>query len=111
MHRLRDRQEWKFFGALYTASPGYTIAWWLLLIVRGSMAAVGSVALGWLVSNIRAGSGLAAPLTLAGGAFAAQLILNPIQVAVERERRGPAVRVALRPVDRSVPWACRDRSP
>ena len=28
MSRLRERQEWRFFGVLYRADPGLAVAWW-----------------------------------------------------------------------------------
>ena len=48
--RLRGRQEWQFFGALRRAAPAYAIGWWVLIVLRGTLPAVTSIAFGWLVS-------------------------------------------------------------
>ena len=55
--RLRGRQEWQFFRALRRAAPAYAIGWWILVVLRGTLPAVTSVAFGWLVSAITRESG------------------------------------------------------
>ena len=52
IERLRGRQEWQFFRALRRASPAYAIGWWVLIVMRGALPAVTSIAFGWLVSAI-----------------------------------------------------------
>jgi hypothetical protein len=52
MNRLRARQEWKFFGALRRAAPLLTYTWWALVVLRGILPAVVSLAFGWLVSAV-----------------------------------------------------------
>ncbi len=80
--KLRDRQETKFFAELCRASPGYTLAWWVLLIVRACMPALVSVAFGWLVSAITLNHSLTGPLVLVGVAFGAIVTLLPVHQLV-----------------------------
>ena len=40
-----------FFRALRRAAPGYAIGWWVLIVMRGMLPAVTSVAFGWLVER------------------------------------------------------------
>src|SRR5829696_2170220 len=76
--RLRARQEWRFFAALRRAAPGLTYLWWTLVILRGVLPAVVSVAFGWLVGAITRGSSLTWPLTVVGLAFTATLVVQPL---------------------------------
>jgi ATP-binding cassette, subfamily B, bacterial len=80
--RLRARQEWQFFGALWRAAPGYAVAWWVLVALRGVLPAIVSVASGWLVGRIEHGADLTAPLVVLGVAFAAMLVVQPLHQAV-----------------------------
>ena len=80
--KLRDRQETKFFAELWRASPGYALAWWVLLIVRACMPALVSVAFGWLVSAITLNYSLTGPLMLVGLAFGAIVTLLPVHQLV-----------------------------
>jgi ATP-binding cassette, subfamily B, bacterial len=77
-----DRPERKFFGALFSASPGYAIAWWSLLVIRGALPALLAVATGTLVGAIQRGQSLGGPLTFVGVTFVIAQVLAPIQEAV-----------------------------
>ena len=80
--RLRQRNEWKFFGVLPKADSGLAVAWWIALILRGLLPAVFAVAMGVLVAAVQRGGGLSGPLTLAGAVFVLLQVLNPIHQAV-----------------------------
>jgi len=80
--RLRERREWKFFGVLPRADRGLTIAWWVVLVLRGILPAVFGIAMGVLVSAVQNHSDLAAPLAFAGVVFILLQVLTPIHQAV-----------------------------
>jgi ABC-type multidrug transport system fused ATPase/permease subunit len=82
MSRLRQRNEWKFFGVLPKADPALAVAWWAGLILRGTLPAVFAVAMGVLVGAVQRGDGLAPALALVGGVFVLLQVLNPIHQAV-----------------------------
>jgi ABC-type multidrug transport system fused ATPase/permease subunit len=82
MRRLRERQEWKFFGVLLKADRGLTIAWWVALILRGLLPAVFAIAMGALIGAIQRGDALIAPLTFTGGVFVLLQVLTPIHTAI-----------------------------
>jgi hypothetical protein len=62
LQRLRDRAEWKFFGALPRADAPLAAAWWLVLVLRGVLPAAFAVATGALVGAIQGGRRLTLPL-------------------------------------------------
>lgn len=82
LSRLRDRQEVKFFGVLFRASPALATVWWLLLLLRGSMPALLAVATGVLVGAVNDGDPLTVPLTFVGVVFVVFQVLTPLQQAV-----------------------------
>ena len=82
MKRLRARQEWAFFGALYRASPTMAVWWWALLVLRGVIPALLAIAIGVLVGAINRGDDLAIPLTFVGITFVSMQVLIPIHQAV-----------------------------
>jgi ABC-type multidrug transport system fused ATPase/permease subunit len=82
MKRLRARQEWAFFGALYRAAPGMALWWWILLVLRGVVPALLAIAIGVLVGAINNGDDLAVPLTFVGVTFVLLQVLTPIHQAV-----------------------------
>ena len=43
--RLRARNEWKFFAVLPRADRGLAIAWWVVLILRGTLPAIFAIAM------------------------------------------------------------------
>jgi ATP-binding cassette, subfamily B, bacterial len=82
MTRLRRRQEWQFFGALYRADPMLAVAWWAVLIGRGLLPAGFAVATGALVGAVQAGDDLAGPLATVGVVFMLLQVLTPIHQAI-----------------------------
>ena len=88
MDGLRRRQEWQFFRALRRAAPAYAIGWWVLIVLRGALPAVTSVAFGWLVSAITRGTSLAGPLTMVGVSFTLLLVSQPLHQVVSANLGG-----------------------
>jgi ATP-binding cassette, subfamily B, bacterial len=82
VRRLRERQEWKFFGVLPQAARALAVAWWFLLALRGVLPAVFAIAMGALVGAVQRGGGLAAPLALVGAVFVLLQVLTPIHTAI-----------------------------
>ena len=82
MSSLRERNEWKFFGALPKADRVLALAWWTILILRGVLPAAFAIAMGVLVGAVERGDSLAAPLALMGTIFILLQILTPIHQAV-----------------------------
>jgi ATP-binding cassette, subfamily B, bacterial len=80
--RLRERQEWKFFGALQRADRPLAVAWWALLIARGLLPAGFAVAMGSLVAAVEGARSLAGPLAIVGVVFVALQVLAPVHQAV-----------------------------
>ena len=68
--RLRNRQEWKFFGVVARADRPLATAWWIILVLRGALPGVFAIAMGVLIGAVQRGHSLALPLTLAGAAAA-----------------------------------------
>ena len=82
MSRLRERQEWRFFGVLYRADPGLAVAWWAVLVGRGLLPAGFAVATGALVGAVQGGRDLAGPLAAVGVAFVLLQVLVPVHQAI-----------------------------
>jgi ABC-type multidrug transport system fused ATPase/permease subunit len=80
--RLRARNEWKFAGVLRQADRSLTVAWWILLVLRGVLPALFAVAMGGLVQAVQQGGHLSAPLGLVGIVFVLLQVLSPIHQAV-----------------------------
>jgi len=78
LDRLRGRDEWKFAGALMHADRLLATAWWTLLVLRGVLPAVFTIAMGVLVAAVQHQSPLAMPLTLLGVVFILMQVLPPI---------------------------------
>ena len=51
--RLRQRNEWKFFGVLPKADYRLAVAWWIALLLRGVLPAVFAIAMGVLVAAVQ----------------------------------------------------------
>ena len=79
---LRDRQEWRFFGALFKADPGLAVVWWVVLGCRGALPAVFAVASGALVGAVQDGRDLAGPLAALGVVFVLLQVLVPVHQAI-----------------------------
>ncbi len=97
LRRLRERNEWKFFGVLPKADRPLAIAWWVVLVLRGVLPAVFAIAMGVLVGAVQRsstvgqgalsivegrGDGLAGPLTFVGVVFVLLQVLTPIHQAL-----------------------------
>ncbi|HEV3226608.1 MAG TPA: ABC transporter ATP-binding protein [Acidimicrobiales bacterium] len=82
MARLRERQEWKFFGVLPKADRRLATAWWAVLLLRGALPAAFAIAMGVLIGAIQHGDSLAGPLVFTGIVFIALQVLNPIHKAI-----------------------------
>lgn len=82
LRRLRERQEWKFFGALPQADRGLAIAWWTMLILRGLLPAVFAIATGVLIGAAQGGRELTVPLAFVGVVFVLLQVLAPIHQAI-----------------------------
>jgi ATP-binding cassette, subfamily B, bacterial len=79
---LRDRQEWRFFGALFKADPGLAVAWWVVLGCRGVLPALFAVATGALVGAVQGGRDLGGPLAAVGVVFVLLQVLVPVHQAI-----------------------------
>jgi ABC-type multidrug transport system fused ATPase/permease subunit len=82
LQSLRARKEWQFFAVLPRADIWLAIAWWLVLIVRGTLPAVFAIAMGQLVTAVQQGTSLTEALTLVGVAFVLLQILAPIHQVI-----------------------------
>jgi ABC-type multidrug transport system fused ATPase/permease subunit len=82
LRRFWERPERRFFGALFQASPGYSIAWWALLVLRGALPALLAIATGTLVGAIQRHASLTGPLVFVGITFVGSQVLAPVQEAV-----------------------------
>ncbi|MGH2686961.1 MAG: ABC transporter ATP-binding protein, partial [Actinomycetota bacterium] len=80
--RLRERQEWKFFGVLHKADLPLATAWWVVLVLRGLSPAAFAIAMGALIGAVQGGDELAGPLTAVGVIFVLLQVLNPIHTAI-----------------------------
>ncbi|MGD1072261.1 MAG: ABC transporter ATP-binding protein [Bryobacteraceae bacterium] len=80
--RLRARPEWKFFGVLPKASAPLATAWWCVLLLRGVLPALFSIAMGVLVGAVQRGHSLALPLAIAGAVFVLLQVLSPLHHAI-----------------------------
>jgi len=82
LSRLRERNEWRFFGALPKADRPLALAWWVFLLLRGLLPAVFAIAMGVLVGAVQRGDSLVGPLALVGTLFVLLQVLPPIHQAV-----------------------------
>jgi ATP-binding cassette subfamily B protein len=80
--RLRRRQEWQLFAALFRADPALATAWWAVLVARGLLPAAFAVATGALVGAVQGGRDLAGPLAAVGTVFVLVQVLVPVHQAV-----------------------------
>ena len=82
LNRLRQRKEWKFFGALPQADRALAAAWWAVLIVRGVLPAVFAIAMGALIGAVERRDSLGAPLAFIGVVFVLLQVLTPVHQAL-----------------------------
>ncbi len=80
--RLRQRNEWKFFGVLPKADSKLATTWWMAVVLRGVLPAVFAFAMGYLVAAVQDGASLVGPLTLVGGTFVLLQVIPPIHRAI-----------------------------
>jgi ATP-binding cassette, subfamily B, bacterial len=80
--RLSDRNEWKLVRILPKADRALATAWWTVLVLRGVLPAVFSIAMGVLVGAVQRRADLGAPLAFAGVVFILLQVLAPIHTAV-----------------------------
>ncbi len=76
--RLRARKELKFAGVLFHAGPGLALSWWTVLILRGVLPAIFSIAMGSLVADVQLHGKPGTALAVVGIVFVALQILAPI---------------------------------
>ncbi len=82
IERLRRRQEWILFGALFRAAPSQSVVWWAGLVVRGALPALIAVASGWLIAAVTDGEPLTAPLVALAVVFVAAQVVGPLHEVV-----------------------------
>jgi ATP-binding cassette, subfamily B, bacterial len=82
MSAATDRPELLFARTLFRASPGYATAWSLLVVLRGVLPAIVSLAFGWLVSAVTRSVSLTGPLVLVGSVFTLLLVVQPLHQMV-----------------------------
>jgi len=82
IERLRERDEWKFFGVLPKADGPLAAAWWATLLMRGLLPALFAIAMGALVGAVQRGDELTAPLALVGVVFVLLQVLSPLHQAI-----------------------------
>jgi ATP-binding cassette, subfamily B, bacterial len=82
LQSLTQRREWKFFTVLTKANPGLAAAWWIALLLRGTLPAAFAIAMGILVNAVQRGNALAGPLALVGTIFVLLQVLSPIHQAI-----------------------------
>jgi ABC-type multidrug transport system fused ATPase/permease subunit len=80
--RLTARKEWQLFSALPRGSRGLATAWWIALLLRGTLPAVFAVAMGAVVTAVEHGQPLVIPLAVVGAVFVALQMLAPIHQAL-----------------------------
>jgi ABC-type multidrug transport system fused ATPase/permease subunit len=82
LSRVRNRQEWRFFGVLPQASAGLAMGWWTVVILRGVLPSVLAITMGLLIGAVNDGDSLAGPLIALGIVFVLLQVLTPLQTAL-----------------------------
>jgi len=80
--RLQDRNEWKFFAALPKADAALATAWWLAVILRGTLSVAFALAMGALIAAVQHGTGFGSPLAIVGVVFVLLQVLTPLHTAI-----------------------------
>src|SRR5581483_5469231 len=80
--RLRERQEWQFFGVLPRADGPLTFVWWSILLLRAALPAAFAIATGVLIAAVQRGGSLVEPLVLVGVVFVLLQVLAPLHTTV-----------------------------
>jgi ATP-binding cassette, subfamily B, bacterial len=84
LSRLTERQEWRFFAALPKADRPLTVAFWVILALRGILPAVFAVATGVVIGEVQHHHSAVAGVTLAAVTFIALQVLAPLHQAVSQ---------------------------
>jgi ATP-binding cassette, subfamily B, bacterial len=79
---LTGRKEWKFFAVLPKADLGLATAWWVVLVLRGTLPGVFAISMGLLVGAVQRGNPLEGPLVFVGAVFVLLQVLSPIHQAL-----------------------------
>ena len=82
MPRLLAADQWKFFSILPRADRTLALAWWAVLLLRGILPALFTIAIGTLVGAVERGEGLAGPLAFVGIVFVPLQVLAPLHQAI-----------------------------
>jgi ABC-type multidrug transport system fused ATPase/permease subunit len=82
IERLIGRNQWMFFSVLPSADRTLALAWWAVLLLRGSLPALFAVAIGTFVGAVQQGEDLFYPLTLVGVVFVPLQVLPPLHHAI-----------------------------
>ena len=82
LRRLDARPEWQFFAVLPRAARSLGWAWWMILVLRGTLPAVFAIAMGVLVGRVQRGETLASALALVGIVFVLLQVLGPVHQAM-----------------------------
>jgi ATP-binding cassette, subfamily B, bacterial len=82
IERLRTRNEWKFAGILPRAGRTLAIAWWVVLVLRGTLPALFAIAMGGLIGAVQRGEPLEGPLALIAAVFIPLQVLSPMHQAI-----------------------------
>jgi ATP-binding cassette subfamily B protein len=81
-NRLSGRQEWRLARAVHQAAPATTVAWWLLLALRGLLPPAIAVVGGALIGAITRSEALTATLVVLGALFVLAQMVGPLHEAV-----------------------------
>jgi ATP-binding cassette subfamily B protein len=81
MH-LTERKEWILFASLRRADPRLATAWWVALLMRGTLPAAFAIAMGVLVAAVQSSRPLFSPLALTGAIFIVLQVVNPMHQAI-----------------------------
>jgi len=82
LSRLTDRQEWKFFAALPKADRPLTIAFWVVLVLRGILPALFAVATGVVIGELQHHQSTVIGVTATAVTFIALQVLAPFHQAI-----------------------------
>ena len=80
--RVQERNEWKFFAALPKADAALATAWWLAVILRGTLSVAFALAMGALIAAVQLGTGFGSPLAIVGVVFVLLQVLTPLHTAI-----------------------------
>ncbi len=80
--KLKARPEWKFFSVLPKADSVLSLAWWVVLLLRGLLPALFAVSMGLLVGAMVRSSSLVVPLALVGILFIILQVLSPLHQVI-----------------------------